>query len=277
VANGQPLKNALKRGLRQVARTAGPWFGGPPAPTRILTYHSIGYRRYEMNVTPKAFARQIEWLSENVPVISLKDAAAGVAGVALTFDDGYRDNLTNALPILEQNNCPATIFVVSGHLGATLPFDTEPESGQLLSVDELKLVAARGFQIGAHTRTHPRLATLSEVQQDEEIRGCRFDLEQILGQPVDVLAYPFGSALDYNATSMKLAREAGYALACANQYGPLGAGNDQFALRRIWIDSTDTLPSFQDKVSGRLDLLRLQDNRIGIAARRWLNDALRTK
>ena len=277
MGSGQAIKNLLKRGIRAAVRTAGPLLDRAPAPTRILTYHSIGHRRYEMNVTPEAFAEQIAWLAEHHQVIPLADAAQGTPGVAITFDDGYRDNLTNALPILEQHACTATIFAVSGCLGGTLPFEKEPESGALLTQDELREAAARGLAIGGHTRSHARLSQLDPEAQEAEIAGCRSDLEQVLGAPVTAFAYPYGAALDYDATSVRLAEQAGYTLACSNRYGPVHPADGPFAIRRIWIDSTDTLASFQDKVSGRLDFMRLQDSPLGIRARRWLNRGLRTR
>ena len=277
MASGQALKNTLKRGIRAAARAAGPWLDAAPAPARILTYHSIGHRRYEMNVTPEAFATQIAWLAEACPLISLEAAAAGTPGVAITFDDGYRDNLIHALPVLEQHGCPATLFAVSACLGGTLPFEKEPETGALLSGDELRELATRGIAIGGHTRRHPRLSTLPEAAQEAEIAGCRSDLEQILGQPVTAFAYPYGAAPDYDATSVRLVRAAGFTLACSNRYGPVQAGDAPFTLRRIGIDSTDTLASFRDKVSGRLDLLRLQDSARIARARRWLNRGLGTE
>ena len=268
------MKRALKRALRGTFRL----LSRPGASkTRILTYHSVGHRRYEMNVTPEAFAAQMAWLATHQRVISLEAAAAGEAGVAITFDDGYRDNLINALPVLEHYGFPATLFAVSGYLGSTLPGDKEPESGILLSPEELREAAARGMTIGGHTRSHPRLSSLGRAEQVEEIAGCKADLESLLGQPVTTFAYPYGSALDYSPLSVEIAREAGLTLACSNRYGPVKPSDLPFALRRIWIDRTDTLWSFEDKVSGRLDALQIQDSALGIRARRWLNRRLGTE
>ncbi len=277
MGSGQAAKNVLKRSIRRAARTVGPWVDGTPSATRILTYHSIGYRRYEMNVTPEAFGEQLAWLSGQYPVISLAEAAAGAPGVALTFDDGYEDNLTHAVPLLERYGFPATIFVVSGHLGGVLPFEREPETGRLLTAEGLREVARRGIEIGGHTRNHVRLSALERAAQTAEIAGCKADLEGILGRRVESFAYPYGSAWDYDGDSMALAEEAGFTLACSNRYGPVDVGDGPYGYRRIWIDSTDTLDSFADKVSGRLDILRLQDHAWGIAARRWLNWGLRTE
>jgi len=217
------------------------------------------------------------WLASHQSVISLESAAQGGAGVALTFDDGYRDNLINALPVLEHYGFPSTVFVVSGCLGATLPREKEPDSGTLLSPEELREVAMRGMTIGGHTRSHPRLATLSPERQAEEIAGCKSDLEAILDVPVRTFAYPYGSALDYDTESVEAVRRAGYELAFSKRYGPVASSDAPFAFRRIWVDSTDSLKSFEDKVSGRLDGLRWQDSALGIRARRLLNDWMGTR
>lgn len=277
MAKGQFLKNGLKRGMKSAIGALGALRKKGSVHTRILTYHSIGHRRYEMNVTPEAFAAQMAWLASNQTVISLDSAAAGGCGVALTFDDGYRDNLINALPILEHYGYPATVFVVSGCLGTTLPGEKEPESGTLMSPEELREATSRGLTIGGHTRSHARLATLTPERQMEEISGCKADLEEILETRVRTFAYPYGSALDYDAESVAAVRRAGFDLAFSNRYGPVQADDGPFAFRRIWIDSTDTLKSFEDKVSGRLDGLQLQDSALGIRARRLLNNWLGTR
>ncbi len=274
---GQFLKNGLKRGMKSAIGALGSMQKKGPARARILTYHSIGHRRYEMNVTPKAFAAQMAWLASNQTVISIESAAAGGSGVALTFDDGYRDNLINALPILEHYGFPANVFVVSGCLGATLSSEKEPENGTLMSPEELREAASRGLTIGGHTRKHPRLSTLTPERQAEEIDGCKADLEEILEAPVNTFAYPYGSALDYDAESVAAVRRAGFELAFSNRYGPVDPADGPFTFRRIWIDSTDTLKSFEDKVSGRLDGLRLQDSALGIRARRILNAWMGTR
>lgn len=272
--NARAFKTRLKRAAQAAAAALGPVFPAAPASARILTYHSIGYRAHEMNVTPEDFAEQMAWLAAHTPVIPLAEAANGGKGVAITFDDGYRDNLTHALPVLERHGFPATVFVVSGCLGAALPRDPDPETGRILAPDEIQTLRQRGIAIGGHTRTHPRLAALPPEAQAAEISGCKADLEAILGESIDAFAYPYGSALDYNATSRKTAIQAGFTVICSNRYGPVYPIDAPFDLRRIWIDSTDTPASFEAKVSGRFDLLCMQDSAWGIRARRLLNAAL---
>lgn len=279
MAEGQRLKNGLKRSIRGAMRLAGPWMKSAHQPTsRILTYHSIGHRRYEMNVAPEQFSEQMAWLATSpYPVIPLDAAAKGEPGVAITFDDGYADNLQHAVPILAHHRFPATIFVVSGHLGSTLPREQEPENGRLMTPDELREAAACGIQIGAHTVHHPRLATLPPASQEQEIVRSKQRLETILEAPVTAFAYPYGAALDFGPETEQLVAEAGFHYACANQYGHNSPVRNCWALRRIWIDSTDTPASFADKVSGRLDAMALQDSALGIRFRRILNRGLGTR
>ena len=99
-------------------------------------------------------------------------------------------------------------------------------------------------------------------------------LEGKLGHGVWAFAYPFGSALDYSNLTCGLVREAGFAYAVSNRYGRNDSGADSFALRRIWVDRTDTMDDFKAKVTGRLDYLSVVDSGVGIRARRLANRLL---
>ena len=242
--------------------------------TRILTYHSVGYRRHDMNVTPEDFCVQMRWLAQNHHVIPLTEAAEGAEGIAITFDDGYQDNLAHAAPILRELNLPATFFVVPERTGGMLDHDSDPETSRLMSWYELAELNALGFSIGAHTLTHRRLSTLTEEEQREEIIESADILESRLGCSIETFAYPFGSAADYDDTSVAIAKKR-FVCAVTNRYGVNTAGSNPFTLRRIWIDSTDSLTTFRAKVNGQLDTLCLLDSPYGLRARRGLNRLLR--
>ncbi len=266
----------FKSGLKRAARGA---MSGPARSREgcsvILTYHSVGARDHEMNVTPAAFKEQMKWLADNARVVSLRDAVEQSAGVAITFDDGYRDNFTEAAPVLSAFDLPATIFAVAGRMGDWLDHDVRGEESQLMSWNELSALARAGWTIGTHTMTHPRLAGLSEAEQRHEIAQCKTTIEAEIGIPVECFAYPFGSALDFNQTSKSIVRESGYTFAVSNRYGVNRQGVDRWTLRRIWIDRSDTLESFRAKVEGRLDRLAWLDSGVGIRARRFANRLLR--
>jgi peptidoglycan/xylan/chitin deacetylase (PgdA/CDA1 family) len=264
------LKTRIKRWVKAALRATGS--GKPPGTdTRILTYHSIGERRHDMNVTADAFAAQMAWLATHHPVITLADAAAGMPGVAITFDDGFRDNLLNAAPVLRQLGLPATVFVVTGRLGATLDGEPDPLNGALMTWDEVRRLHSQGIEIGGHTVHHARLARLGEAGQRTEIAGCFDALVRELGGPPKPFAYPYGSAADYDATSMRLAHEAGFTMAVSNRYGPVLHGEGSYQLRRIWIDATDDLETFRAKTDGRLDGLARLEGRWALRSRKALN------
>lgn len=224
-----------------------------------------------MNVTPENFAEQMAWLAENVTVNDLEAAATAEPGVAVTLDDGYRDNLTNAAPTLLKYKVPAVVFIVAGKLGDTLVTDAEPWHGRLMTWDEARELSAMGIEIGGHTLTHPHLSRISSAEQRREIIDCCSRIADELGKPVRYFAYPYGTSADYNAESVQLVQEAGCSVACSNRYGYNIAGCDRFTLRRIWIDATDTMETFIAKVTGRLDVLCFLDSPAGMFARRMLN------
>lgn len=279
MAGGNTIKTALKRSVRTVAHAAGA--GRTPRPAvRILTYHSIGHRTHEMNVTPAAFAEHMAWLAEHLPVIPLAEAAThdpavNGSAVVLTFDDGYADNLHEAAPVLAKHSFAATVFMVAGCAGGHIAAGGTGAADRLMSWEELATWRAAGHTVGAHTMTHARLSTLPEAAQTAEIRGSVALIAERLGEPVNTFAYPFGSARDYDATTMQLVRAAGCTIAVSNRYGYLDASADAWEWRRIWIDATDTRASFAAKATGRLDALRVLDSPAAIAGRRLLNRALR--
>lgn len=272
MTTGEWCKDWVKRGLKRSLA----FFCARPEEslTRILTYHSVGERDHAMNVTPEAFRAQMEWLASEGVVISLADAMEGVPGVAITFDDGYRDNLTQAAPVLYHLEFPATVFVVPGRLGGMLDHDHDIETSRLMTWDEVIELESMGMTVGAHTMTHARLSHLDRTAQEYEIAECKAVLEDALGHEVNALAYPFGSAADYDAISREVAQAAGYDFALSNRYGPIDAAEGRWDVRRIWIDRTDSLETFMAKVDGRLDALTYLDTDWGLRARRGLNRTL---
>jgi len=240
---------------------------------RVLTYHNVGSRDHDMNVTPAVFERQMAWLAERGCVLPLVEAAARGEGVALTFDDGYRDNLVNAAPILRARGLPATFFVIAGFADGR-PTPDDAETGGLMTWAEIRELKSMGFDIGGHSVSHAHLADLDEAGQRQEIVGCARLLEEHLGHAVETFAYPFGTAADYDDTSVRLAREAGFGYAFSNQYGLVRPGDDRWRLRRVWVDGTDTMASFQAKVDGRLDTLSVLEWGPSLVARRLVNRVL---
>jgi peptidoglycan/xylan/chitin deacetylase (PgdA/CDA1 family) len=265
------LKPLLKQAAKSVALAAGSALPLRKDGARILTYHSVGRRDHEMNVTPEDFRVQMAWLSEYGEVVSLETAVVGGSGVAITFDDGYRDNLTEAAPVLHAHGFPATVFMVAGRPGGMLAHDVDPGTSTLMTWDELRELDASGIEIGGHTMSHPRLSTLTRDEQGDEIGRCAKELAEVLGHRIEAFAYPYGAATDYDTHSIDCVKSAGFKYACSNRYGTHKADADPWTVRRIWIDRTDSVETFAAKVDGRLDLLTYQDSGVGLALREWLN------
>ena len=156
--------------------------------------------------------------------------------VAVTFDDGWRDNHTHALPVLARMGIPATFFVVSGSMAGVA-------SERRMTPAMLRELVAAGMEIGAHTRTHPNLATLPADLLDEEIGGCKADLEALLGQTVRFLAYPGGR---FNAAVVRCVERHGMQAACS----VMAAGrNDGAARYRLSRDVfTPRLDTWRDRL-----------------------------
>jgi peptidoglycan/xylan/chitin deacetylase (PgdA/CDA1 family) len=131
--------------------------------------------------------------------------AAGCA--TLTFDDGFADNLHTLVPLLAELDAPATVFVVSGWLGGLHP---DVPGARIVTAAELQALHAAGVEIGAHTVSHPDLATLAQTAALEELRASKARLEDVLGVAVLTLAYPFGRA---TPETVEAAREAGFTAA----------------------------------------------------------------
>ena len=114
----------------------------------------------------------------------------------------------------------------------------------------LSSLPKNGFiDVGAHTVTHPQLSSLSQSEQESEISGSKFDLEQILDRPIYAFAYPFGERRDYSKDSIRLVRQAGFNCACSNFSGLTTWLTDPFQLPRYIVRDWDG-ETFSKKLRG---------------------------
>lgn len=161
----------------------------------------------------------------------------------ITADDGYQDNLTRMLPLLEKYGYKAVVYVVTGegYNRWDVEHPTNPDTKvSLMSGEQIKALAASGHvEIGGHTLTHPRLSQLTPEQQAHEIQENKLQLEILLGHPLLSFAYPYG---DMNESAKEQAIAAGYRFAVATNSGPKAMHQDPFQIRRIAIfPRTDVL------------------------------------
>ena len=112
---------------------------------------------------------------------------------AVTFDDGYLDNYTQAYPILKKYNIPATIFVVINRIGKHMGNDDYMSWAQIKELSESGLIT-----IGSHSMNHPNLSEIeSEQEMESEILESKNILEESLGRKVDLFSYPFGGVIPW--------------------------------------------------------------------------------
>jgi peptidoglycan/xylan/chitin deacetylase (PgdA/CDA1 family) len=220
-----------------------------PLPARtidlpVLMYHRIGpvlptlpAITQRLTVDPDAFAAQMEWLKAHrfhavTPLQAFEALEYGKPlpskPVLITFDDGYRDVLWHAAPVLHRLQMPAIEFVITDRISGTDPsFLTWP---QLTRLEKL------GVAIGSHTVTHPDLTSLSSAQAWTELSASRRTIEQHLGHPVQWFAYPAGAE---DARIVALVRQAGYVLAATTQPGTSEDASHPLELHRYEVlDST---------------------------------------
>jgi peptidoglycan/xylan/chitin deacetylase (PgdA/CDA1 family) len=196
-----------------------------------------------LSVPVDAFERHCRFFARNFTVVPLADLVDRLERrepvdrqLAITFDDGHRDNFENARPILERLHLPATFFVVSDWIGTETvpPWDRSRHVRHpWMGWDEVCDLHARGFEIGAHTRTHPDLGRASQADAYQEIAGARRVLEDRLGSPVRSFAYPYGGPEHMNEPNRAIVRSAGFRCCCSNFGGINPMGADPFHVRRV--------------------------------------------
>jgi len=261
-------KKAARRALLELSalRAALPAGRGVQARIRVLTYHRFGPSpRDPFSVSEAAFAAQMAWLADAGRAISLATLADFVAGrgsvprdaVLVTIDDGSASLLERAVPILARHGIPAVAFVCPGLVGrGACEFGASERS---LGWDELAKVAEAGVVLGSHAMTHRSLAALDEVEVREELSRSREWIEARVGRRVEAFAYPFGTWADFDATTTRLLRECGYAIAFTSQHGAIRAGQDPLVLPRIKVEGGEGRRAFRLLCAGGMDAWRVVD------------------
>jgi len=176
--------------------------------------------------------------------------------VVLTFDDGFRDFATRALPVLREHGFRATVFLPTAFIGDTRGRFKERECLSWSEVDELHQA---GIEIGSHTVTHPKLADLSWPEIEAEIRESKLTIETRLSAPARTFAYPYAYPQTdrvYVARFRQLLHDAGYEACVTTEIGTARSGDDVLGLKRLPINSCDDDALLRAKLEGAYDWLR---------------------
>ena len=188
----------------------------------VLCYHAVSETwPTPLAVTPGQLERQLSILLERgyrpTTFTEAVTAAPAARTLAVTFDDAYRSVFEIAFPILSRLGVPGSVFAVTGWTGTREPMSWRgieewigsPHEHELLPMSwaDLLALAGAGWEVGSHTRRHPRLTELDEPALRDELRGSKQDCEENLAMPCRALAFPYG-AVDHRV--VKAARVAGY-------------------------------------------------------------------
>jgi peptidoglycan/xylan/chitin deacetylase (PgdA/CDA1 family) len=287
----QLLKNGLYRTLGE-AWEAVPGMGGRAEPRlRVLMYHKVNDRpENPVTVPTRLFAQQMVQLRElGYTVVGLDAVLASYESgeplpprsALITFDDGYRDNLENAVPILQKHSYPAVMFVPIGFLDGTrrLPHEERLAARGLVNRtvgwDDLAAVEAAGIRVESHGISHRPLAGLDIDEAAEEIMLSKLRLEARLGRPVQAFAYAKGAEAHYDPVHVSLLRQAGYALAFTSVSGSNTPATDPMRLRRYNVEPY-AAKTFELVLAGACDLIAVKDTVPGTHTRRLFNEVLGT-
>jgi len=234
---------------------------------RNLCRSDEGYRRY--CVTEDAFGSQLGWLQLhgyegwNLSQALGHDGDAS-AGVAITFDDGCETDAVYAAPRLHELGFSATFFVVTTWVGRP----------GYISQRQLRELSEHGFEVGAHSRSHPFLTDLDPVALRSEIVDSKKELEQMLGHRVDHFSCPGGR---WNHAVGTVAKDAGFRSVSTSRPGTVTRPTDSFCLPRTAIVDGMSMHDFARVCRGDREWLRVARSGLLSGAKRWMGNALYEK
>lgn len=232
----------------------------------VLCYHAISDRwPADLAVTPAEFEEQLRYLVRRgyrgaTFTAALAQRARGRT-VVVTFDDAFRSVRELAFPVLDRLGIPATIFAPTAYVGTDRPMSWPgidhwigtPHGAELLplSWEELRELASADWEVGSHSRTHPRLTRLDNAGLARELGGSKKECEQQLERPCTSIAYPFG---DVDARVVAAAGRAGYRAGAALAVRPHRLRPLEWS--RYGVSRQDSAARFRRQVSPLVRRLR---------------------
>lgn len=227
----------------------------PPPSLPILMYHRIAAdgpaRLRDYAVPPAEFAAQMDWLRQNgYRALHLAEFEAALwdgaplpdRAVLITFDDGYRDNMTAAVPVLERHRMPATIFLPTDFMGRGADWDAGyGAAAPIMTWDELRGLQARGIDFASHGCAHVPFSALTLGELAQEACKSRAEIAQALGISVRAMAYPYGAN---DQAVQRALYDFGYRLCFTTQHRGWHPGDRVLALPRLMVRPGLTIAEF---------------------------------
>jgi len=236
----------------------------------VLMYHSIGkgsrpgHPYYETNTSAEVFRSHLQYLSEKgftaIDVNEIgkaMDSGQTKQRVAITFDDGFRDFHSNALPLLAEFGFKATLYVISAipsHGRGSL------HGKELMTWDEIREAHRHGISIGSHTVNHPELDAMAANAIEYELGASKAAIENKLGAPVQSFAYPFAFPETRKAFTQRLRvmlQKVGYENGVTTSIGTVSPAHDRFFYPRLPANSFDDIRFLEAKLAGSYDWMHV--------------------
>ena len=239
-------------------------------PIPVLVYHQIdeaplkGQPFRSLYVSAGAFSRQMKLLKllgyTGLSMSGLQPYLQGERTgkvVGITFDDGYLNNLTHALPVLVRHGFSSTCYAVSGLVGQTNRWDESIGIAQtpLMNASQMRQWVAGGQEIGSHTRTHVNLSDVDDAVALAEIAMGKTELETMLDKPVRHFCYPYGN---FQPRHVAMAMGQDFQTATTTQRSRCRSGTDLLQIPRVPIVRSTSLPLFWLKIASAYEDRRQQ-------------------
>jgi peptidoglycan/xylan/chitin deacetylase (PgdA/CDA1 family) len=235
-------------------------------------YHSISnpedpfpHPYYETRTSPRVFEEQMKFLHENgyssIKLSELPDATEKVHGgrrpLVITFDDGYKDFLVNAFPIMNKYGFTATVFLATGMLGSR---SSTFGGKELLDWSDVRELRKRGVIFGSHTVNHRILKKLAFEELEAEIGKSKIEIESRLGEPVESFSYPYAfpeGRVDFLVEYFRILNKYGFVYAVTTVIGRVGNRDNLLALKRLPVNEYDAPALFKAKLEGAYDWVHI--------------------
>ena len=248
------LKRTVQESIASLSATFLRYMSDPRPGLRVLLYHSVSSGvnfdpQGLFTIFPHIFENQMRILAKNtnVSLVSLSDCLETISNrglaVAVTFDDGYKDNLNTVASIMQKYRIPFTVFVSTSFIQNQTP--------DFLTPDELReLSMLPGVSIGSHGATHTRFTKLNKSELRDELISSKHYLEDITGKEVMAISYPHGAvdSIVKDATIL-----AGYKIGACSRFDINNEFRDPLLLCRTTIVAKDTNKVYLQKLNGAWD------------------------
>lgn len=167
--------------------------------------------------------------------------------IIITFDDGYKDNFDNAIPLLKKYGFNAYIFMITGVKQNIWDKESETRLFEIMDDEQIRFASKNGIEIGGHTLNHYHLPEIESDIANKEIIDNKNEIEEIIGKEISVFAYPYG---EFSEETISLVKDAGYKYAFTTDKGSKALHENPFTIRRIAIFPNTKRFGFKRKVKG---------------------------